>query len=393
MLIRDRPAGKYHEIDLLISSATAALSAPTGSEPHVSEDVIREEVTRLCRLVDWDVVTRLAGRHEIAPLVWSYWQAHCADHIPAEVRARFRLDSGLARMRGKKLTAAMLEVLQAFRAEGIRGVPFKGVVLAEQAFGPGMPRICEDIDLIVQLEDVPRADGIMRELGYGPGGPQLPSSELDEFLASEYHLSYMRKDGIAFEVHWNLGHDVFCGSLDVRRLLERAGTVCFAGAEIPAFTPEDLVVILSIHGAKHGWERLKWVFDLAGLLRRHPDLDVEAVDRLAQAFGCRRMVALGLQLAAGAIQANSASRFASRPLAALREQWSMAEVPTLSLVDVQVRTRDTRLERWRLVWWRIVRRIKPNERDRAVVALPRALHGLYYVIRPYRLLTQYGRKF
>jgi hypothetical protein len=70
----------------------------------------------------------------------------------------------------------------------------------------------------------------------------------------------------------------------------------------------------------------------------------------------------------------------------------MAEAPTLSLVDVQVRTRDTRRERWRLVYWRIMRRIKPNERDRAVVALPRALHWLYYVIRPFRLLAVYGLK-
>jgi hypothetical protein len=146
-------------------------------------------------------------------------------------------------------------------------------------------------------------------------------------------------------------------------------------------------VILCLHGAKHGWERLKWVFDIAGILRRHPDFDWAALHRLARAYGCRKMIALGLNLAAGVMQTKSASPFSGAAPAALREQWSMPEVPTLAVRSMQVQTRDTWWERWR-----VVDPFQPTARDREVLPLPRALHWMYYAIRPIRLLADYGRK-
>jgi hypothetical protein len=358
------------ELDLLICSAEAALPGAAASETAF------DDVQRLCRAVDWDVVTRLAWRHEIAPLVWSYWQAHCATFIPTDVMARFRLESRLAQMRAKTLTAALLDVLDAFGASGIRGIPFKGVVLAEQAFGSASARICGDVDIILPPTDVRRADAIMQALGYKPESPALPQTGIAEFLSKEYHITYVREDGRAIvEVHWNFGHDRLRAALDVRPFLDRAIPFPFAGRAVPALAPEDLLVILCLHGAKHGWDRLKWVFDIAGLLRRHPQLDLEAVDRLAETSGCRKMVALGLQLAADPRHAE------------LRELWTMEEVPMLSIVGVQLRTRDTLRERWR-----IARPFQPSARDREVVALPESLEWLYFAIRPVRLLADYGAK-
>jgi Uncharacterised nucleotidyltransferase len=61
--------------------------------------------------------------------------------------------------------------------------------------------------------------------------------------------------------------------------------------------PDDLLFALCIHGAKHHWERLAWVRDVAALLAKHPELDLEASIARARNCGCGRILRLGLAVA------------------------------------------------------------------------------------------------
>ena len=42
-------------------------------------------------------------------------------------------------------------------------------------------------------------------------------------------------------------------------------------------TPEDLLLILCVHGGKHVWECLKWLVDVRELVDRFPQLDYDAL--------------------------------------------------------------------------------------------------------------------
>lgn len=57
------------------------------------------------------------------------------------------------------------------------------------------------------------------------------------------------------------------------------------------------MILLCVHGSKHAWEQLKWVCDVAELVRRRPTLDWSRVLFQAGEWGCRRMVLLGLAMA------------------------------------------------------------------------------------------------
>lgn len=61
--------------------------------------------------------------------------------------------------------------------------------------------------------------------------------------------------------------------------------------------PEDLLILLCVHGSKHAWEQLKWVCDVAELVRRRPALDWSRVLFQAGEWRCRRLVLLGLAMA------------------------------------------------------------------------------------------------
>jgi hypothetical protein len=61
--------------------------------------------------------------------------------------------------------------------------------------------------------------------------------------------------------------------------------------------PEDLLLLLCVHRAKHYWSKLGWICDVAELLRAHPRLNWPAVLLQAKQSGARRMLFLGLFLA------------------------------------------------------------------------------------------------
>ena len=61
--------------------------------------------------------------------------------------------------------------------------------------------------------------------------------------------------------------------------------------------PEDLLLILCVHGAKHYWSKLGWICDVAELLRVHPGLKWTALLLQAKQLGGRRILFLGLFLA------------------------------------------------------------------------------------------------
>ncbi|HEY4978507.1 MAG TPA: nucleotidyltransferase family protein, partial [Candidatus Acidoferrum sp.] len=60
---------------------------------------------------------------------------------------------------------------------------------------------------------------------------------------------------------------------------------------------EDEFTLNSIHGAKHFWERLMWVADIAAIVARHPEIDWQCTAQYANDVGAARMLHVALQLA------------------------------------------------------------------------------------------------
>jgi hypothetical protein len=67
--------------------------------------------------------------------------------------------------------------------------------------------------------------------------------------------------------------------------------------EVPALAIEDELVLICIHGAKHFWERLLWIADVAALVERQKDTDWKRTFESAKAVGAKTMVRASLRLA------------------------------------------------------------------------------------------------
>jgi len=62
-------------------------------------------------------------------------------------------------------------------------------------------------------------------------------------------------------------------------------------------SPEDALLVLSVHGFKHLWECLKWVCDVANLLLAQQELDWSYIEREADRIGAKRVVLVAISLA------------------------------------------------------------------------------------------------
>ncbi len=65
----------------------------------------------------------------------------------------------------------------------------------------------------------------------------------------------------------------------------------------------DLLIVLCIHGCKHKWDTLKWIVDIAELLRGQPQLDWASLQTRADEMGAVVMLEIGVVLAHDLLEA------------------------------------------------------------------------------------------
>ena len=69
--------------------------------------------------------------------------------------------------------------------------------------------------------------------------------------------------------------------LDPEFLWRNQTSVRIAGSELPSLQPEALLLLLAVHGAKHCWESIGWLVDLAWLLTNQSNLDWQTGDGIS----------------------------------------------------------------------------------------------------------------
>jgi len=158
-----------------------------------------------------------------------------------------------------------------------------------------------------------------------------------------------------------------------------------------------LLVFLALHGAKHGWHCLKWLVDIAALLGRG-GLDWGRVYKMADNLKVRSVInqalllsheLLEVPLLAEDIMAQVRGDKKARQLAKATMPMIIAPIldsPWLRLKfhSYQCKVYQLSLLRgWSKKFSYLGKQFKPNEHDYKLIALPKWLYFLYYLIRPF----------
>jgi hypothetical protein len=275
--------------------------------------------------LDWVRLLQLASRHGVLPLLYRSLHTIGPTIVPQDGLTALRHHYQANAQRNLLLAGTLLKLLRLLEAHGIAALPYKGPVLAALAYGNVALRQFVDLDLLVRPQDADRAKALLWAQGYRwPDG--RPPTRFPRLL-KVYEL--VSPDGhVLVELHWALTSATFFFPLDPAPLWTRLETVPLLGAPVRSLAPEDLLLILCVHGAKHHWSRLGWIGDVAAVLQAAPQLDWGHCLAQANRLGGRRMLALGVHLAHDLLGAGLPTEVARWVLAEAAVPWLAAQVWT-----------------------------------------------------------------
>src|SRR5262245_4321899 len=262
---------------------------------NLGEDVSDLEA-RLQRHPDWERLIALALRHGLLPLLHLTLSGTVSRLVPAEILGRLRAMAERNRFHGLFLTSELLRVLGILKREGVAAIPFKGPALAAAVYGDYALRHYVDIDLLVPPSQALAARRALVEAGHRLDRDVSPGLR-SAYVALHKDFVFRGDARYVIDVIWRIAPWYFRLPEIPAVAWSRLGRVSLAGVDVPCLAPEDLLFVLALHGCKHRWEALKWIVDIAELVRTHADLDWRAVGAHATRCGAERMVALGLVLA------------------------------------------------------------------------------------------------
>src|SRR5882724_4783053 len=400
-------ASSQPEVDLLLCCTRTCVDAESAERIRT---LLREDI-------DWVYLSGIALLHGTTPLLYRSLHTTCPEAVPKAILDPLQDHFHTNASRNVFLAGELLKLLSLLEAHRIPAIPYKGPVLAASAYGDLTLRQFYDLDILVHKRDILTAKELFIAQGYWPS-LQMTSAQEAAYLQSHHDYKLVRgDDAVVVELQWEVTQAFFSFPLDFDHLWERREQVTLAGTTVLNLAPEDLLLVLCVHGSKHLWRRLGWICDVAELIRARPRMNWRRVLEQAHALGGKRMLLLGLALAndlLGAVlpEAILQSIRADHSVTALAA-WVkgrlfppvgdpsglLEERPALDLQDESPVLYFRMRERWRdqvavCVHYGpdyLHRVITPNKRDWALLSLPSWLSGLYYLLRPLRLIGAYGR--
>ncbi len=355
-------------------------------------DAVRVQHAAAARVGDWAAVARFAMAHDVG---WWVARALPAADVPSDVRtvlADAVRSVAVAALSGARQLVALSQVL------GDAHVPmvaYKGPALAADVHGDVGARRFTDLDLLIAEADRDRAVAALRAAGYVSA---YGYSAREEHVYSRWEgvTQLVRGDHWPVELHWRCQAPRYGGPQDPATIVSRARPCALGGGTVLVPAPEDLAVLLALHGVKHAWTSLLWVVDFVATVTR-PSFEWDTFAQRADAWRVRRaahyalLVArelLALETVPSALQQAAladarAVRLAHAVCARLTQQPDAPDVGTESTprYDLQWLARG-----WAQARYLVLAVTLPTPQERNVARLPDLLLPVAYPVRALRVI-------
>lgn len=254
--------------------------------------------------VDWPLFFQLAEDHGVLGLAANSLR-DCDDAVlPREIRQKFRDWYHAQMFFTLRLTAEMFRLLERFAACGIEMLVIKGPVLSVRCYGDPGARQYADIDLIVHDKDILHSTELMTGLGYEP---DIPARAIRAAKTPGEYVFRLPETNLLVEFHTQRTFRYYPRPMPLETLFVRQARVPIDSHQVPALSVEDELILICIHGAKHFWERLMWIADVAALVSRQ-NLDWDKAVAAADEVRAQRMLHVGLRLAVDLAEAQLPQR-------------------------------------------------------------------------------------
>jgi hypothetical protein len=260
------------------------------ASPHTDPSIL----SALLRDVSWPALLTLAEEHGVISLLASGVARLAENLAPPEFAQKIRHLQRTQALSALQMTAELFRLVDQFRDAGLNILLVKGPTLALRAYGDTGARQYGDLDFLVHQKDILRATELMITAGYKP---EIAVEAISPKTIPGQYVFVRIAAPLLVELHTERTMRYFPRGLPIEDFFTRRQSVSVDGHQIPVLAIEDELILICIHGAKHLWERLSLVADVAAFVARQTGLNWERSFATARAVGAERMLDTGLLLA------------------------------------------------------------------------------------------------
>jgi hypothetical protein len=368
---------------------------------HEEKELNASSHYELFQDIDWDHFINLVKHHRVFPLIYKILKDLDRLPIPLNVVKEVQLEYKLNTFEMLRLTGEMERFCRHFTEAAIPCLFLKGPVLAMELYGDISLRSSCDLDVLIPLKDLDRAEELLIKQGYVKD--DYFSTAMSDWKWRHHHTTFTHPTrGIKIELHWRLNPGPSIEP-SFEELWKRKRVSSNKRISIYSLGREDLFLFLVMHGARHGWSRLRWLVDI-DRLSNHA-LDWKVLQSLLRHFETSHVAGQSLILCNELLhthltedmlvltEKNRAKKLADNALFYLR---NMVNLHSDAVSEDVAKYHKRHLfalmgKRSKLLF--IISLLHPYPIDAETLPLPKGLHFLYFPLRPLIWFWRTTRKY
>lgn len=246
----------------------------------------RDDIVNLFHLdaARWERFKELIIYHELAPFAYLALKDYNAS-LPQDVMEFLENNYYCSLLRCQELRLEFLRIARGFQRAGVILLPIKGAAFLEDIYSDRPVRPMTDMDLLVQEQDLLRAEELFCDLGYRK---ELWGLKEEYWRNSQSHIAFYRKEDQTLpfiELHWGLDFKRRKRSL-LPEIWQRLKKVDLDGQQVQLLSPEDSLLSLALHMRRFGKTFcLKYTYDIILFLNKYgADFDWDYCLRQSRAY-------------------------------------------------------------------------------------------------------------
>ncbi|MDQ0256593.1 hypothetical protein J2S74_004015 [Evansella vedderi] len=340
--------------------------------------------------INWDLFIELSMHHRLYPILHSKLK-QLGEMVPSYVRKPLYNLYQRNTFQMLHLTAEMENVNKQFDGKEIPILFLKGPMLAQELYGELSMRTCSDIDFLIPIQDLEKAECLLEELGYEKD--DYIKTILNDWRWRHHHVTYFHpQKGLKLEIHWRL-HPGPGKEPVFEELWERKAVSNLTKTPIFFLGKEDLFIFLTAHGARHGWSRLRWLVDIHQLLQQ--PIDWRKVLFLSRKYHCREALIQSIVLSKELLNSKLSDQLQTILLGTQPKKLAQRAIYYLeNMVNLHTDPVPQEVSRYHERYLFSLMPIKqkiifmlsflfPYPEDAETLPLPKKLHFLYFPLRPF----------
>ncbi len=261
-------------------------------------DEIKSEIRSLIQQeIDWNYLLKRSSTHRLKTLLYWHLKNVCPDSAPKNVMESLKIYFHQNARKNLLLMGELLKILKLLESQGITAIPYKGPILAIQAYGNLAFREFDDIDIFIFKKDITKVKNLLILNGYKI--QFQPKGVLEAiYLKSQRDYQFISPDNNSnIEIHWNFIGLSFSCKHDIFKNPQTPKSIEINNMNFSTLSDEDMLLIICVHASGHLWEHISWICDIAEFIESNKNIDWKILIQKVELYGFKRILQINILLA------------------------------------------------------------------------------------------------